>query len=284
MSVSALTMCVKSELLFSAAISNELEEVTLLSWDLLKEASMKDPLIALLVKAISEAFQNEYPQLTDLIRYKDFLYVRDGVVLYQDRAGIPLSLRQKVLEHLHAAHQGVSSMQVRAQSIVYWPEMTVDIHDVRSKCGECNRHAPSQAHLPSEPAIPPSTPFEQIFSDFFEFGGHHYLVISGWPEIYSTPSGSTWSGARGLIACIRSFMATFGAPEELSSDGGPEFTASLTKDFFKRWGIKHRVSSAYHPQSNGRAEVAVKSAKRLLRSNINENCSLDNDKFLRVIL
>ena len=79
-------------------------------------------------------------------------------------------------------------------------------------------------------------------------------------------------------------MATFGAPKELSSDGGPEFTASLTKDFFKRWGIKHRVSSAYHPQSNGRAEVAVKSAKRLLRSNINANGSLDNDKFLRAIL
>ena len=142
--------------------------------------------------------------------------------------------------------------------------------------------------LPSESAIPPFTPFEQIFADFFEFGGHHYLVagdrLSGWSEIFSTPTGSAWSGARGLIACLRSLFATFGVPEELSSDGGPEFTASLTKDFLKTWGVKSRVSSAYNPQSNGRAEVAVKSAKRLLQSNICPSGSLDNDRFLRALL
>ena len=38
--------------------------------------------------------------------------------------------------------------------------MTVDIQDVWSKCGECNRHAPSQAHLPSEPTIPHPHPLK----------------------------------------------------------------------------------------------------------------------------
>ena len=58
----------------------------------------------------------------------------------------------------------------------------------------------------------------------------------------------------------------------------------MTTDFLKRWKVKHRISSAYHPQSNGRAEVAVKSAKRLLRSNVGPNGSLDNDKLLRALL
>jgi hypothetical protein len=83
---------------------------------------------------------------------------------------------------------------------------------------------------------------------------------------------------------LRSLFATFGVPDELSSDGGPEFTAGLTKDFLESWGVRHRISSAYHPQSNGRAEVAVKSAKRLLRSNVGPNGSLDNDKLLRALL
>ena len=108
--------------------------------------------------------------------------------------------------------------------------------------------------------------------------------LSGWSEIFSTPTGSAWSGARGLIACLRTLFATFGVPEELSSDGGPEFTASFTKDFLKNWGIKQRISSAYNPQSNGRAEVAVKTAKRLLLSNIGPSGSLDNDKVLRALL
>ena len=108
--------------------------------------------------------------------------------------------------------------------------------------------------------------------------------MSGWSEIFSTPSGSSLSGARGLISCLRSFFSTFGVPEELASDGGPEFKADATAEFLHRWGVKHRLSSAYHPQSNGRAEVAVKSAKRLLRCNVGPTGSLDNDRLLRALL
>ena len=226
--------------------------------------------------------------MSDYIRYKDSFYVNDGLVLFKDRVVIPSSLRQKVLENLHSAHQGVSSMQLRAQSIVCWPGITASIQVTRARCIECNRNAPSQAPLLSEPATPPSTPFEQVFGDFFEFGGHHYLVagdrLSGWSEVFSTPTGSAQSGARGLIACLRSLFATFGVPEEFASDGGPEFTASITNNFLKKWGVKPRISSAYHPQSNGRAEVAVKSAKRLLQSNTGPNGSLNHDKFLRALL
>ena len=56
------------------------------------------------------------------------------------------------------------------------------------------------------------------------------------------------------------------------------------KQFMRRWGVRHRVSSAYFPRSNGRAEVAVKSAKRLLRSNVGPGGSLNNDRFLKAIL
>ena len=44
------------------------------------------------------------------------------------------------------------------------------------------------------------------------------------------------------------------------------------------------ISSAYNPQSNGRAEVVVKSTKRLLRSNTSPSGSLDSDKFLFAML
>ena len=70
----------------------------------------------------------------------------------------------------------------------------------------------------------------------------------------------------------------------MSSDGGPEFVASTTQQFLSTWNVRHRVSSAYCPWSNGRAEVAVKSAKRLLRTNVGPTGSLDNDKLLRAML
>ena len=286
--MSSLTVTDQSELLIAAAISREAEEITSISWSLLAEETKNDPVLSILITAIAEGFSQEYPSLSAYSRYRDSLYTTDGVVLYKDRVVIPSSLRKTVLDGLHSAHQGVSSMQLRAQSIAFWPGMSEGIHATRSRCRECNRNAPSQATIPSEPAIPPSTPFEQVFADFFDFGGSHYLVagdrLSGWSEIFSTPTGSSWSGSRGVIACLRSLFSTFGVPEELATDGGPEFTADKTKDFLRRWGVKHRLSSAYHPQSNGRAEVAVKSTKRLMRSNVGPTGTLDTDKLLRALL
>ena len=47
--------------------------------------------------------------------------------------------------------------------------------------------------------------------------------LSGWVEVFGSAAGTNLAGAAGLIRHIRSFsVATFGAPEELSSDGGPE--------------------------------------------------------------
>ena len=73
-------------------------------------------------------------------------------------------------------------------------------------------------------------------------------------------------------------------PEEISSDGGPQFTADEFKSFLNDWGIKHRLSSVSYPQSNGRAELGVKTSKRLIQHNTAPDGSLDTDKALKAIL
>ena len=52
----------------------------------------------------------------------------------------------------------------------------------------------------------------------------------------------------------------------------------------KAWGVHHRQSAAYFPQSNQSAELGVKSAKRMLRENVSSNLTLDTDKFKRALL
>ena len=68
---------------------------------------------------------------------------------------------------------------------------------------------------------------------------------------------------------LTKWMDDFGYPLFIRTDNGPQF-----REPFKRWcgikGISHVTSSAYHPESNGHAEQAVKSAKHLLRK-LNSN-------------
>ena len=292
---SAELSCIGATDLFESEIATvirrEMEVLSTISWEEIQTETARDLSMNALRHTIESGMQHidrSQPHVAPFWQFRDGLYVSEGVIMYDDRVVVPPSLRQSVLSNLHAAHQGTSAMELRARTIVFWPGITADIHRTRAGCDTCNKNAPSQASTPSTPANPPSTPFEEVFADFFDFGGHHYLVVgdrlSGWVEIFSTPTGTSKAGALGLIACLRSFFATFGVPQELASDGGPEFTADATSDFLTRWGVIHRISAAHHPQSNGRAEVAVKTAKRLMRSNVTPTGALDNDRLLRALL
>ena len=124
----------------------------------------------------------------------------------------------------------------------------------------------------------------QYSQTFFDFAGCHYLVagyqLSGWVEIFKTPHGTAQAGVQGLIAAIRTLLATFGVPEEISSDDGPVFSSAATANFLTRWEVRHRMSSVYFPQSNGRAEVTVKQANHRLTDNVGPTGSLNNDDLL----
>ena len=87
-----------------------------------------------------------------------------------------------------------------------------------------------------------------------------------------------------MCGWLQDYFARFGVPVSMSSDGAPELVARETQDFFKRWGVKHRLSPAYLAQRNGRAEVTVKAMKRLISDNITKDGSIDNDKFVRAML
>ena len=161
-------------------------------------------------------------------------------------------------------------MKARAATCVYWPGISADISNRRIQCRTCNTIAPSQAKLPLHPPPAPVYPFEQVVADYFTLHGHDYLVYAdcytGWVTVSKAPtSGNT---ATALTRELRTAFSLYGAPMELATDGGPQFASHTTQQFLRNWGVKWRVSSAYNPQSNGRAELAVKTAKCLLRENI----------------
>ena len=130
-------------------------------------------------------------------QFRDYLSTVYGVPLYKDRIIIPPSLRHDVLTSLHAAHQGVTSMTLRAESSVFWPGITPAIIELRNNCNHCNRMAPSQPNAPPTPPVSPDYPFQSLCLDFFHYKGHYYLMLQ-WIDIQTSLS-SNKPGAEGLI-------------------------------------------------------------------------------------
>ena len=87
-----------------------------------------------------------------------------------------------------------------------------------------------------------------------------------------------------LISNLRSIFSTYGTPKILFSDGGPQFKSKELEQFLGTWCVKHERSSARYPQSNGRAELAVKTAKRILEENTAADGSLNTDRACRALL
>ena len=255
-----------------------------LTWDrLVQEASLSTEYKTLTEAVLGESV--EWPKdIRNIRQYKESLAVIEGVVVYKGRPVIPVAFHQKVLDTLHSGHQGVTSMYARSSASVWWPGMYDDVMRIRATCRRCDSNAPSQPKETPMPQPRVEYPFQQICSDYFTCEGRQYLVMvdrySGWPSVYKAKTADD----RELIRLLRRHCETFGAPEEIATDGGSVYVSHSTQSFLSVWGIMHRLSLAYYLHSNLRAEMGVKSMKRLIRNNLGPNGDLDNDGFSRAIL
>ena len=251
-----------------------------------KEAARQDEQYQVLLSTIrnnsfaASAF-HENPLIKEFYNVKDRLSIVNDLIMYgfeekSLRLVIPKKLQHQMLLNLHIANQGATSMLARARKIIYWPGIDRDITSHALSCLKCKEISPSQQKEPLVLTPPPEYPFQQVVSDLFELEGHYYLIyadrLTGFIEL-AYFSGSTVSST--IVNTFREFFHRWGVPEEISLDGGPNLASNEVKSWLKKWGVSIRLSSAYYPQSNGRAEVAVKSIKRLINGNIENKGSIN---------
>ncbi|GJV22263.1 reverse transcriptase domain-containing protein [Tanacetum coccineum] len=91
--------------------------------------------------------------------------------------------------------------------------------------------------------------------------------VSKWVEAQALPTND----ARIVIKFLRRLFARFGVPKSLISDRGIHFCNSQLEKALQKYGVTHKLSIAYHPQTNGQTEMTNRAIKRILERSVGYN-------------
>ncbi|GJR54939.1 reverse transcriptase domain-containing protein [Tanacetum coccineum] len=109
--------------------------------------------------------------------------------------------------------------------------------------------------------------------------GNKYILIafdylSKWVEAKALPTND----ARVVVKNLKSLFARFGTPRAIISDRGTHFCNDQFAKVMSKYGVTHRLATAYHPQTSGQVEVSNRGLKRILERTVRENRALWSDK------
>ncbi|GJV73131.1 reverse transcriptase domain-containing protein [Tanacetum coccineum] len=99
--------------------------------------------------------------------------------------------------------------------------------------------------------------------------GNKYILVavdyvSKWVEAQALPTND----ARIVIKFLRRLFARFRVPKALISDRGTHFCNSQLEKALQKYGVTHKLSTAYHPQNNRQTEVTNRAIKCILERSV----------------
>nr|GEZ23158.1 DNA-directed DNA polymerase [Tanacetum cinerariifolium] len=102
--------------------------------------------------------------------------------------------------------------------------------------------------------------------------GNRYILVtvdylSKWVEAKALPTND----ARVVVKFLKSLFVRFETPRAIISDRRTYFCNDKFAKVMSKYGVNHRLATAYHPQTSGQVEVSNLSLKRILERTVGEN-------------
>ena len=199
------------------------------------------------------------------------------------RRCVPEDEMHSILNHCHTlpcgGHFGGQRTAAKVlQSGFYWPSLFKDAHQFASTCDKCQ-----QMGNISRKDEPPMHPILEV--ELFDLWGIDFMgpfpasynnlyillavdYVSKWVEAIPTRTNDAKVVAQFLHSNI---FSHFGTPRDLITDNGTHFCNKVIDKVLQKYGVRHRASLAYHPQSNGQAEVSNREIKYILEKTVNSS-------------
>ncbi|GJV76021.1 reverse transcriptase domain-containing protein, partial [Tanacetum coccineum] len=157
------------------------------------------------------------------------------------------------------------------------PSIFKDAKDYVMRCDACQRsgNISSRSEMPQN-NIKVCDVFDIWGIDFMgpfpNSKGNKYILVavdyvSKWVEAQALPTND----ARVVIRFLRKLFARFEVPKALISDRGTHFYNSQLEKSLQKYRVTHKLSTAYHPQTNGQTEVTNRAIKRILERSVGYN-------------
>jgi hypothetical protein len=237
-----------------------------------------------------------YPDEEWAERFKQALDEHDKTVMdpgdpteprYHGKLYVPKTLQQEFVREFHETpshgHQGVAKTTQRLQTTYDFPRLRQVVKEVVSNCkcaqDKASRHKPYGELKPLPIAdrawgsvafdhvvkLPPSkepmtkTAYDSIFVITDRLTKYGYFI----------PYKEASSAEDLAYTFLRIVASNHGLPDEIISDRGTTFASHFWLSLTSQLGVNHKLSTAYHPQTDGQTERLNQTLEQYLRSYVN---------------
>lgn len=236
-------------------------------WDDLREATTTHPYLLRLGHLADENPGGPYVR-------------RNGMIYFNNRLVIPhdFPIIKPLLKEFHDTPMGGNSGVLRTRKRIsqqfYWPSMHKTIADYVAQCDICQR-VKSESLSPKgllQPLPIPNQLWEDVSMDFVDGlprSDNHTSITVVVDRLskaaHLVPMAHPYTARLVASKFIDAVVKHHGVPRSIVSDRDPIFVSTFWKELWRVTGTQLKMSSAYHPQTDGQTEVVNRCIEQYLR-------------------
>ncbi|KAH7562161.1 reverse transcriptase [Bipolaris maydis] len=207
----------------------------------------------------------------------------------KDRTYIPPHIRPDLIKELHKSpeygHAGIEEMVRRLSKVFAIPRMRTKVQEILGNCLACHQNKPKR-HKPYgllQPLQPPSRPWTSVTMDFIvklprslEPGSARFcdtilVIVDRLTKAAKfVPTEETITAEECAYEVQKALVSEHGIPEEFITDRDKLFTSLYWTTFLAKLGVKKKLSTSFHPETDGQTERTNQTLEQYLRMYVNK--------------
>lgn len=212
------------------------------------------------------------------IEIKNGLVLRNGKLYVPDIDCLRTLLIQEIHSSITTGHPGKMKTKQLVMEQYYWPRMGADIDRYVANCVDCRKAKRPRDPAPGllQPLPIPQRPWQHISTDFKDMPrdkeGYSKVVVfvdRFGKRAFTLPCAANIDARETARLYYVHVWRIYGMPESVTSDRGPQFVSAYLDELYKLTGVKKKLSSAFHPQTDGNTEILNQYIDQRLRPFVN---------------